>query len=75
MKKKETIRVFSQISQKLAQLKFEIANTLSNDDRKYMHLREYINDCQEIMSIHCDCAPIKLINGNIDDIYKNANKS
>lgn len=67
---RKTIEVLSQISQKLSNLKFEIANVV-DDPVKYMGLREYINDCQEIMGIYCDCAPIRLINGNVDDILNN----
>lgn len=59
---KETLEIFSKIAGKLAVLKGEIA-ILPITRQKYTQLREMINDCQELMAIKADVAPIRLISG------------
>lgn len=67
---RDTVELLSKIAQKLSKLKLDIADTVG-DKSKYMELREHINDCQDMMAIYCNCAPIRLINGNIDEILIN----
>jgi hypothetical protein len=58
----EALEIFCKIAGKLATLKGEIA-ILPIPGQKYIQLREIINDCQELMAIKADVAPIRLISG------------
>jgi hypothetical protein len=60
---KDTIYLLCDLASKLSILKNKIKNSLG--DKDYTEAREMINDCQEMMAVHCDCAPIKLISGSI----------
>lgn len=65
----ETVRAMSKVAQKISLAKNEVANSLKESDPvTYMKIRELLNDCQEIMAIHCDTSPIKLISGRVDEI-------
>lgn len=65
----DTIEAMSKVARKLADLKVILGDALADSHPvKYMEIRELINDCQEIMAIHCDCSPIKLITGNVEEI-------
>lgn len=66
---RETVEVLCQVAGKLAQLKHFLAESVDSD--VYLKAREMIGDCQEKMSIHCDCAPIRLIAGRAEDIMGN----
>lgn len=66
---KEIVEVMSSLAQKIALAKKEVANALSDTQPlTYMNIRELLNDCQEIMAIHCDTSPFKLISGKLDEI-------
>ena len=68
----KTVETMSKVSQKIALIKNIVANALAETHpEKYMEIRELLNDCQEIMAIHCDTAPINLINGNVEKIINN----
>jgi|LakMenE01Jun11ns_1017448.scaffolds.fasta_scaffold9928910_6 hypothetical protein len=60
--RKEVLETFCEIAGKLAILKGKIAN-LPVSVEVCNELREIINDCQEIMAIKADVAPIRLISG------------
>lgn len=67
---KHTVYLLSKIASNLSLIKGKLKDSLEN--KEYIELREIINDCQESMALHCDCAPIKLISGSIKkDIEKN----
>lgn len=57
------------MSGKLAALKHFLSESVDRD--VYLKAREMIGDCQEKMATHCDCAPIRLIAGNADEIMAN----
>lgn len=65
---KETVETMSRVSAILAQVKKTLQNA---DPDLYKEIREQLNDCQEIMARHCDCAPIRLIAGQVDEILEN----
>lgn len=59
----------SRVSGKIAMAKEAAARRLlESDPEGYREIREHLNDCQEIMALFCDCAPIKLIAGRLDEI-------
>lgn len=67
----KTIECMSQVSGKIALAKDAAGRHLrESNPEAYKEIREHLNDCQELMAIFCDCAPIKLIAGNIEDIMK-----
>jgi hypothetical protein len=68
---RKTVEAMSTVSRKLAAAK-ELSK--SSPDL-YGDLREIFNDCQEILAIHCDCPPIWLIAGRVEDIVKNMEHS
>lgn len=43
---------------------------MESNPEAYREIREHLNDCQELMARFCNCAPIKLISRNIDDIME-----
>lgn len=67
-----SVKAMSDVARKLADIKKILGDALSESHpTKYMEIRELLNDCQSIMAEHCDCAPIKLISGDVDDIVYN----
>lgn len=59
----------------IAQVKGKVAKHLRPENLEaYMKIRDLLNDCQELMAIHCDCAPIRLISGQVDEIMENLEK-
>ena len=48
-----------------------IKNKISENE--YHKIRDYVGDCYHVMGLLCDCAPIKLIAGNVDSIIENLN--
>lgn len=68
---RETVETMSQVAQKIALLKKELAFLCEEDCENFLRLRELMNDCQAIMASYCDCAPIRLITGQVDDILAN----
>lgn len=66
---RKTVETMSAVAQKIAEAKREVANALSETQPlTYNKIREMLNDCQEIMAIHCDTSPFKLICGRLDEI-------
>ena len=70
---RETIAIFSQVAQKLAEMKTHLGILHDKFPSEYTAIREKMNDCQEIMATYCDCAPIRLIAGQVDEIFENLN--
>lgn len=71
---REVVELLSKVCQNLSQSKGHLAdlfhqNKINFDE--YGKIRNLIGDCYTLMSVHCDCAPIKLIAGQVDDIIKN----
>lgn len=65
------VEVMSKVCQKLAIAKTEFYQFAKSNPENYMKLRDILHDCEELMAIYCDCAPIKLINGQINEIIEN----
>jgi hypothetical protein len=69
---REVVEVMSAISKKLAHARVCLSELLGEKKpEEYFRFRELIFDCEEIMANYCDCAPIKLIAGDIDSIMSN----
>jgi len=66
---REEVESCSRIAQKLAIAKQSASIHLQED--AYEEIRNLLGDCQEELAIMCNCAPIKLISGQVDDIMKN----
>lgn len=71
---KEVVELLSNVSQNLSQAKGHLAelyhqNKINFDE--YGKIRNLIGDCYTLIAVHCDCAPIRLISGQVDDIIKN----
>ena len=60
-------KLFVRMAQKLACAKGELAMLKVSDYNTYSKIRDYIDDCQELMALHLDVAPIRLIKGNLVD--------
>ena len=65
MIEKETVVAMSKVAQKISQARFRL---LPLD---LVEVKELLDDCQEIMATHCDCAPAQLIEGQVDIIMVN----
>lgn len=69
---RETVECMSRVAGLLALVKGKVAEHVRPDNpAAYTEIRELINDCQEILSIHCDTAPIRLVTGQVDEIVGN----
>ena len=68
---REAIEVMSKVCQKLTLARVDLRKLFENEPDKYEKFREVIFDCEKLMAIYCDCAPIRLIAGQVDDIIKN----
>jgi len=60
-------QLFVRMAQKLACAKGELAMLKVSDYQTYSKIRDYLDDCQELMALHLDVAPIRLIKGNLID--------
>ena len=70
---RETVEAMSRVAAILARVKGLVATHVRPDKPEaYMKIRDLLGDCQEILAKHCDCAPIRLIAGHVDDIMENA---
>lgn len=69
---RETVEVMSRVAGILAKTKAVVAEKVRPEDPElYTQIRDLLGDCQEALAIHCDCAPIDLIAGKIDQILVN----
>jgi hypothetical protein len=64
---KDIKQLFIRMAQKLACAKGELAMLKLSDYQTYSKIRDYLDDCQELMASHLDVAPIRLIRGNLID--------
>jgi hypothetical protein len=72
---KEVVELMSLVCQKLAHARVCLSEVFGEKKpEEYFRFRELVFDCEEIMAKYCDCAPIKLIAGQIDEIIENYNK-
>lgn len=60
-------QLFVRMAQKLACAKGELSMLKLSDYQTYSKIRNYLDDCQELMAHHLDVAPIRLIRGNFTD--------
>lgn len=69
---RETVECMSRVAGLLAKAKGVVALRLRHDNLEaYREVREILNDCQELLAVHCDTAPIRLIAGHLDEIMGN----
>lgn len=66
---RDVVILLSKISQNISLGK----DCINNGDLE--QAKNYIYDSQQLMGMYCDCAPIKLINGEVDAIIENYNSS
>lgn len=71
---RSAVEVMSRVAGILAKTKGIIAEKVKPEDSGlYTEIRNLLGECQEIMALHCDCAPIRLIAGQVDEIMENSN--
>jgi len=69
---REEVEACSRIAQKLATAKQSASIHLREENlAAYEEIRNILGDCQQELAIMCDCAPIKLISGQVEDIMGN----
>lgn len=69
---RETVECMSRVAALLAKAKGVVAEHLKQDNIKaYTEIRNLLGDCQAILALHCDAAPIRLISGQVDEIMEN----
>lgn len=69
---RETVETMCKVSGLLAQIKGKVAEHIMPENPDlYTEIRDLLGDCQEALAIHCDCAPIRLIAGQVDEIMEN----
>lgn len=69
---RETVECMCRVAALLAKAKGVVAEHLKKDSLEaYMEIRDLLGDCQEILAVHCDTAPIRLIAGRVDEIVEN----
>lgn len=71
---REAVEVMSRVCQKLTQARLSLRELFENEPAPYEKFREIIFDCEKLMAVYCDCAPIRLIAGQVDDIMSNLNQ-
>lgn len=73
---RETVEVMSRVAGILAKAKGYASEWMKPENPEaYMGLRDLLGDCQEALAVHCDCAPIDLIAGKVDQIVANLDYS
>lgn len=69
---RETVEAMSRVAQILAVCKQSASIHLRESNlAAYEEIRNLLRDCQDILVGACDCAPIKLISGQVDEIVGN----
>lgn len=69
---RKVVEMMSLICQKLTHARVCLSEILGESTpQEYFRFRDIIFDCEEIMARYCDCAPIKLIAGQVDEIIEN----
>jgi hypothetical protein len=69
---RDTVECMSVVASLLARAKGLVATHLKQDNiQAYKEVRNLLSDCQETLALHCDCAPIRLISGQVDEIMEN----
>jgi predicted regulator of amino acid metabolism with ACT domain len=71
---REAVEVMSKVCQQLAQARVNLSEIFKDDPENYFKFREIVFDCESLMAVYCDCAPIRLITGSVDDIMSNLNE-
>lgn len=75
MTSREAVECMSKVAQKIALAKSAAAAHIRNDNLAgYSEIKEHLDDCQETMAILCQCAPIKLIAGQVEEILNNLSR-
>lgn len=66
---RETVECMCRVAGLLAKAKGVVATHLKQDNLEaYREVREILGDCQEVLALHLDVAPIRLISGQVDEI-------
>jgi hypothetical protein len=71
---RDTVEVMAKVAQKIAQAKKAVGDLLDKrmcNYETYAHIRDQLDDGQELMAVYCGCAPIRLITGQVDEIMSN----
>ena len=68
---RQLLKMLCEVAQKASLAKQNLKVLLDDSPEDYMRAREYLNDIQETIARYCDCAPIKLITGDIESILSN----
>jgi hypothetical protein len=69
---RDTVECMSKVAGALSLVKKKVAEKLRPENlTAYMEIRDLLCDCQEMLALHCDTAPIKLIAGRVDEIMGN----
>ena len=69
---RESVVCMSRVAGLLARIKGKVAEHLGPESLEaYKEIRDLIGDCQEILAVHCDTAPIRLISGRVEEIMDN----
>jgi len=62
----------SRVAGILAKTKAVVAEKVRPENPNlYTEIRNLLGDCQEALAVRCDCAPIDLIAGKVDQIIAN----
>lgn len=67
---RDAVETMSRVARILASARSRLSTV---EPRANCEVRELLGDCQEIMAQYCDCSPIMLIAGRVDDIMENFN--
>jgi len=73
---RDAVETMAKVAQKIAHAKKAVASLLATDmcgPAAYLSIRKLLDDCQELMAVYCDTAPIRLIDGQVDEIMENKN--
>lgn len=68
---RQLLKMLCEVAQKVAFAKSHLKDLLEDNPEDFMKAREYLNDIQETIASYCDVAPIRLINGDVEEIMKN----
>ena len=69
---RETVKCMCRVAATLAKCKeFLGEHVRPTNPEVYENARNLLNDCQQILAEHCDCAPIRLITGQVDEVMAN----
>lgn len=71
---REVVELLCNVARKITLMKEEAGKLVDQNKisyKEYEIIRNLIGDCYFQMGTYCDCAPIKLISGQVDAILNN----